>query len=351
MKVAVGDTSSPSKNNPPENTFICTLYSFSAQCRGVRGEYTELNAFLSALIALWGKISYMVSFERFRDWDQKYFPVARENIGNESELPLWKSVYSWQAVFTELELRSLGAMCDVKPCEIPDVGKIHNLSPINLRTDIGIVDVIGMPGAGKDLMIEKFNALHYPKVLCAPEEGYFWTRGESPLSELRQRHIQVYGGIDMEIDELVDKIVGKNKSGTGLGVLNRSISDNFLAFAYSFFLSGHIGIADLIMSQKFFHYFQYSPTIRLGDGMTSVEDLTKATIILMVDPTTSIQRKDRTGRIMNEEFLSLLYSQYLRMISRFRESSQSNLIVLNMMGTINDNFDSFRNVIDHIIVK
>lgn len=300
---------------------------------------------------LWGKISAMVSFERFQGWEQKYFPVAKENIGSESELALWKSVYSWQTVFTELELRNLGARCDVKPCEIPYVGKIHNLSPINLRTDVGIVDVIGMPGAGKDLMIEKLNSLHYPKVLCAPEEGYFWTRGESPLTELRQRHIQVYGGTDMEIDELVDKIGGHDKRGTGVGVLNRSIGDNFMAFAYSFFLAGHIGIADLIMSQKFFHYFQYSPTIRLGDGMTSVEGLTKATIVLMVDPTTSIKRKNRTGRIMNQEFLSLLYSQYLRMISRLRESSQSNLVVLNMMGSVDDNFDSFRSVIDQVLLR
>lgn len=293
----------------------------------------------------------MVSFERFKGWDLKYFPTAKENIGKESDLALWKSVYSWQAVFTELDLRNLGTICDVDPRDIPDVGKIHNLSPINLSTDVGIVDVIGMPGAGKDLMIEKLNALHYPKVLCAPEEGYFWTRGESPLTELRQRHLQVYGGTDMEIDELVDKISGQDKNGTGMGMLNRSISDNFLAFAYSFFLSGHIGIADLIMSQKFFHYFQYSPTIRLGAGMTSVDDLTKATIVLMIDPSTSIQRKDRTGRIMNEEFLSLLYSQYLRMVARLRELSQSNLVVLNMMGTVDDNFNSFRSVIDQIIAK
>lgn len=43
--------------------FICTLYSFSAQCRGVRGEYTELKCpdFLGYYdcSSLYGKISPM----------------------------------------------------------------------------------------------------------------------------------------------------------------------------------------------------------------------------------------------------------------------------------------------------
>lgn len=292
-----------------------------------------------------------MGFERFRGWESKYFPVAQQNIGEESKLALWRSVYRWQATFTELELQNLGVNCDVHPSRIPQVDHIQNFQPFDPNTEIGIVDVIGMPGAGKDTLIDMFRGLNRPNVICAPEEGYFWSREESPLTELRQRHLQVYGGTDMEIDELIDGLGGLDKRGTGMGLLNRSISDNFLAFAYSFFLSGHIGIADLIMSQKFFHYFQYSPTIHVGGGMQSVEDVTKATLILMVDPTTSIQRKNRTGRIMNEEFLSLLYSQYLRMIARLQESSQPNLVVLNMMGSrsdLGDNFDKFRSTLDRI---
>lgn len=290
-----------------------------------------------------------MNLERMGAWYSEYFPTAVENLGEEALTPLWRQAYTWQITFTELSLQRLGVNRDVRPNLIPGEDKISNFNPITAG-EIGLINVIGMPGAGKDTMIKMYDELGKPRVSCAPEEGYFWTQEFDPnMKTIWRRHLRAYGGTEMEVDEMVDKLGGRWKGEKGVGVMNRSNEDNFLAFAYSFFLNGFIGVSELITSQRFYHFFQYSPTINLRDKLVSIDDITAATVVLMVDPMTSLEQKGRIGRIMNAEFLSLMYCQYLRMICRMRDDSYRNLVVLDMSGDITTSFKKFRKTLDNII--
>ena len=173
---------------------------------------------------------------------KKYHDIAKQRIGKDPHNSLWDNIYAWQITFTELELRNLGVKHDISPENIPNINKIHNLDPIDPKKELGLVEIIGMPGAGKDTLINAVSTQNLENVVCAKEEGYWWSHKESPLTSLNKRHFQAYGGTDMEIDEVVDKLSFRSEKPIGIGILNRSIRDNFLAFGYSFFLSGFISI-------------------------------------------------------------------------------------------------------------
>jgi hypothetical protein len=287
--------------------------------------------------------------ERMGAWNTEYFPDAVEQLGDEALTPAWRHAYTWQITLSELALRHLDVSRDTDPALVPNVGEILNPKPLE-SGEIGLINVIGMPGAGKDTMIGLYSKLEKKRVLCAPEEGYFWSKEFDPeMKELRKRHLRAYGGTDMEIDEMIDRLGGLSFGEKGVGIMNRSNEDNFLAFAYSFFLSGFMGIVDLITSQKLYHYFQYQPSLGLRDQLVSQDDVTAGTIMLLVNPRISLERKGRSGRILNKKFLGLLYSQYLRMIWRLRADGYRNLAVLDMSGGIEENFSRFREVIDTII--
>lgn len=289
-------------------------------------------------------------FERFGNWED-YLTMARKNIGEVAPSQLWWQVYRSQVVFTELELRRLGVSYDTPPSAIPDINTVQNLDPVRIKTELGLIEIIGMPGAGKDTVIAEVEKQGIPNIACAPEEGYWWAHKESPFTKLRERHFQVYGGTDMEIDEVIDKLSFSKEEPTGAALLNRTIPDNFLAFGYSFFLSGNLGVKDLLLSQKMFHYFQYSPTKKVGDNLECLENITAATFIFMIRPEVTLERIPRRGRILETNFLNLLYSQYLRMISRLRTTEQRNLVVLDMSGTKEESLklfnDAFNQVVDN----
>jgi hypothetical protein len=69
----------------------------------------------------------------------------------------------------------------------------------------------------------------------------------------------------------------------------------------------------------------------------------------MIRPDTSLERKPGRGRILNKDFLNILYSQYLRMISRLSTMGQRNLAVLDMSGTGEENTKLFQRTIEEIV--
>ena len=291
--------------------------------------------------------------ERFKYSDvwKRFYQLATDRVGGDPEGTLWQEVYEIQTTLTEIELSNLGVNCETPIDKIPFINKIQNPGPIDPEKELGIVEIVGMPGAGKDTMINIFREHNFPNVECAPEEGYWWDKQIAPFVELRKRNLRAYAGTDMEIDEILDRFKDRDKN-VGVGILNRSIQDNFLAFGYSFFLSGYISLGDLLLSQKFFHFYQHVPR-DVGDGKTmSLDDLTVATVVCMIDPETTLNRisATRQGRILNKDFLSLLYSQYLRMIARLTEMQWKNLVVLDMRGTKKQNEILFESVM-HAIIK
>lgn len=290
------------------------------------------------------------TFSHYQNWE-KYFNTAKRNLGPIKPHPLWQQAYAWQTTFTEIELRNLGVHSDIHPSKIPYVNSVQNRKQIDPINELGIIEVIGMPGGGKDTIINDISKQEFLNVLCALEEGYFWSKKESPLTELRSRHLQVYGGTDMEIDEVIDKLSFNRQQPNGIAVLNRSFTDNFWAFGYSFFLNGYIGLEDLLTSQKVFHHLQYSPTKLVGTKLKSIEDITAATFVLMIEPELSLERKKSkgTGRVLEKNFLQLLYIQYLRMISRLMAIKQRNLVVLDMSGTLTENISLFNQLFREVV--
>lgn len=292
----------------------------------------------------------MYELQRFQSYDNlKWF--ARKNARHYAIHPVWKETQFNQALLTDLELKSLGITDSTEPKDIPGVNTVQNLEPINPRNELGLIEIIGPPGGGKDTLIRLIENKQYPYVNCTPEEGYFWTHKDAPFENIRERHFRAYGGTEMEIDDAISRMTQTKTKPTGAILLNRSFRDNFWAFGYSFFLAGHIGIKDLLLSQKFFHFFQYSPTIKIGDDFTSVENLTAATFVLMPKIEQSLERKKSkgTGRILNLDFLTLLYTQYLRMISRLTTMKVRNLAILDMSGPLDQSISLFEEAFNKVV--
>ena len=277
------------------------------------------------------------------DW-KKYYDIASSRVGGDPEGTLWKSTYIWQMVLTEMHIKELGMKNVFGPVsDIPDINRVLNNQQINPKKELALIEVIGMPGAGKDTAIQHIKDLGYKDVVTSPEEGYAWINQESPFKSLSMRHYQAYGGEEMETDEVIEKLANGRDVASGVGLVNRSNQDNFLAFGYSFFLAGYMSLRDLLTSQRMFHFFQYSQKMYGSNSVDSIDNLTKGIIVCMIKPEVTLTRIPRRGRILCEEFLSLLYLQYLRMISRLRAGHWQNLAVLDMSGTVEENnglFDS-----------
>ena len=287
-------------------------------------------------------------FKHFSDWDH-YLSMAQKNIDSNLINELWQKVYARHVVFTEIELKNLGVSYNSPLSDIPEINKVQNVKQIDPKRELVLIEIIGMPAAGKDTMILDVEKQKIPNVVCTPQEGYYSSQKEFPFPDLRTRHFQVYGGTDMEADDIIDSLTFYNQKPTGAVLLNRTIPDNFLAFGYTLFLGGYIGVNDLVQSQRMFHFFQYSPTRKVGNKYECLDNLTAATMIFMVRPEVSLERRSKRGRILNTDFLNLLYSQYLRMTSRLKTMNQRNLVVLDMSGTINENRELFQKTLETIV--
>ena len=140
----------------------------------------------------------------FNNWEH-YLSLAKVN-NIDTNNKIWQHAYSRQVVFTELELRSLGTTNDTEPSNIPNINTIQNLNQINPKKELAFVEIIGMPGAGKDTMISHLGKQNVQDLYYTPIEGYEWSQREYPHSDIPTKHIQAYGGLELEIEDIIDDL-------------------------------------------------------------------------------------------------------------------------------------------------
>jgi len=198
---------------------------------------------------------------------------------------------------------------------------------------------MGMPGAGKDTLLEKLQELARKSgrkdFLYSGFEPYSSLKVRRELSPIldekhRQEWYESYCaavGSDMalELDGIKD----------GLIFLNRSFLDNYI-FCEAELLGGRL------------ENILYLDTLFRHAGSQDI------TFFLMVPPETSFQRKPREkpGLYMNKRFLRILYSQYLRYISLLtEEDGGNNIIVMDTSGSIEGSFEMFLELIEKVSGK
>lgn len=224
---------------------------------------------------------------------------------------------------TDLAIAQLGINNDGLPGEIPGEGEIYK--PALLKgTGIEYVEIMGMPGAGKDTMIDRLGKMSLDRLICTKEPysqmrevGWFEV-GEEDVEQKKSA-----GSLAENLAALLElKRCGYDKG--GLVVLNRSMTDNYF-FTLSRLLAGALSISDY--KKEWMHRVIHSREI---------------TFVFMITPEECLKRGE--GGKLGRRFLRVLYSQYLRFISEARHTGWKNLVVLDMSGEIEENFGRFLNL-------
>jgi hypothetical protein len=273
-------------------------------------------------------------------WNRLFSNVAKELGGEYSEM-----LFEELAIImdkTDYALESLGVDYDVQPCNIPGVDTIQNLQTLN-PNGLSVVEVLGMPGATKTTICAHIEKLNLPDVVVAKEPfGVLETLGietrdKDTTEEIARVHFQTFGATLMELEDAVSKltnpITGEKK---GVVVADRSLKDH-LVWADNLLLNGYIDLESYYISLR--QHEAIRKLYKIGEVEDEYEP--KSTFVLMVDSPTSLVRKGRVGRVLNERSLLLLYSQYLRLIADQRKEGRKNLVVLDMSDDIETNVVKF----------
>ncbi len=227
---------------------------------------------------------------------------------------------------TELELYKYGLSPESNPRDIPNIDSVYNLQTFkkDYISRTRNIAVLGMPHAGKDTLLEKLNFLGNKRIITVPEpyeQIKKWKR-DMPQDALTQEHLKLAASIGETIVSLMEE----RKRGVynkGLIIHNRGSIDQTI-FNSARFMHGEIPLSD---------YFDPDIGWVLKAGMQM-----DAIFIFIQDPKTSILRGSHTS----EEFLAILYEQYLKAIIRFRNNNQQNLVVMDTRENIETNFLKFR---------
>lgn len=273
-------------------------------------------------------------------WDGLFDNVA-QNLGEEYSLMLVEELASIVGK-TDFALKTLGVEYDVEPKSIPGVNTIQNLRPLSPK-EMSVTEVLGMPGATKTTICERLESLNLPHVVIAKEPFGILetlgigTRGKKSTEEITNLHLQTYGATLMEVEDAVLKLTDPATDETkGIVVADRSLRDH-LVWAGNLLLNGYISLENYYKSLALHDLTR--KLVKVGEAED--EYIAKSIFVLMVNPETSLSRKGRLGGVLNERFLSLLYSQYLRLIVDLEAEGQNNLVVLDMSEDLESSFQKF----------
>ncbi len=215
-----------------------------------------------------------------------------------------KNTYFEQEYLTQLALGHLAIREGTAPSEVPKVGSLlmcPELMP-NLRVPY-VVEVLGMPGAGKSTLIER-----YLKELWSRDE-----RNKVALIDEGARSVgQEYGDLRYTDPFLYSMLGGtatflgyidalKNtNSGMRVMISDRGQIDR-RAFRRVLFGKGEVS-PGIMADEKLFMFGLENTPVQIG-----------GIIMLMTRPEVSVARKQVLGPITNMDFLPRLYEQYWRL--------------------------------------
>lgn len=251
---------------------------------------------------------------------------------------------------TELALTRMGVNRYTRPDQIPGVNTVQNFTPF-LRETVGAVAIVGMPHAGKDTVIAELKELEREGLFFS-EEPYQVAkklgREKRPFfyGVLAESILAASGQIDLALIELV---WGQK----GQWMFNRSLTDH-LVWARALFLASYISARDLTSLTSVINREMNPPHLNLDGAQNFHHPL--ATFVFMITPKLALSeerarpgdlpRDEESTDMMNEWFLQILYEQYLRYISESRSKRRRNLVVLDMSGSKEENFQTFLRLFD-----
>jgi hypothetical protein len=230
-----------------------------------------------------------------------------------------------QQWMTENTLRQFGIESDSPVSAIPNADQLQNPEPLNLFKK-PVLEILGMPGSGKDTIIEFLRQLHDPRICCTNEPFTALKKWNKFPKNPSPADIGLYK-LAAEIAEFISGVKkGQNETKT-VTVLNRSFTDD-LAWIGAQFLSGK------------WSYVDFRERLYALEGLDGGP---LARVIFMINPETTIKRKE-PGQYINPEFLRVLYQQYLRLIADLTQLKPPNLVILDMSGTPEESTQKFVSV-------
>jgi hypothetical protein len=208
--------------------------------------------------------------------------------------------------------------------------QIHNFKNLygRRRQKVVLVDVMGMPGAGKDTLLTGIMSLRKKWIYCSGEPYSVLKDGGGSTRQDRL----VWG----TMGEMIAARVGLLRQGTkkgGLTILNRGFTD-YQVMTRAKYSSGEVSEEQLKVEFK--------------SGW--VPD---ATVVLMLNKREAMKRiymAGRTGRggHSNLEFLDILHREYETEILKMMQEKRQNLVVMNMEGSKEGNLERFKKVLGRI---
>jgi hypothetical protein len=251
------------------------------------------------------------------------FPALRGFNGSipldflEKEVNSRKPILEQEVERTEEALKALGVDIYSAPATLSNIDQVKNFERAT-KSDILLSEVIGMPNTGKDTFIGRLCRYYHEGIVSTLEPYEFLTKHDE---RFRQFHGQ--DEIGRESSVALGFLLHSYNEGRTI-ITNRSSMDYDIVWRRTYFLAG------LSMSWDGSVLSELKPT-----------SISHALYIFLAKPDTSLQRelKGAHGPVMNEKFLTILYSQYLRLIYELRD--RKNLTVINMSGTMEENYRKF----------
>ncbi|MBP9817994.1 deoxynucleoside kinase [Candidatus Shapirobacteria bacterium] len=215
-----------------------------------------------------------------------------------------REVFFEQEYLTQLALDSLGVREAASPSEVSKVGSLF-MAPESipgLRTPYA-VEVLGMPGAGKTTMINRYLGEVWQRnernKVALVDEGVKSIKGE--YGDLRYSDPFSYsllGGTETFVD-YIGALKNVN-SGMRMIVSDRGQIDR-RTFRRALFSRGDVSPSIMENEGQFIDGLENTPVQMCG------------TVMLMVRPEKTLKRINKVGPVTNTDFLNRLYEQYWRL--------------------------------------
>lgn len=184
---------------------------------------------------------------------------------------------------TQRALQALGATVNTPPSKLPLINEIISPSSEWLSKGITVVEIGGMPRAGKTSFVSSLN----PEKFIISEERY------RTIKELLTARARLP---NLKISYPEEKPI----------VFDRWQFD-LLPFARANFILGRISGS---------RFWKISQSYQIPPAPIQQKEIQMAFILCLVHPSFSLSRAgqhDKSGRFINSQFLSVFYEQYLRL--------------------------------------
>ena len=218
--------------------------------------------------------------------------------------PNTRDIFFEQEYVTQLALDSLGVRETSSPSEVSKVGSLF-MAPESipgLRAPYA-VEVLGMPGAGKTTMINRYLGELWQRKerskVAFVDEGVKSIKGE--YGDLRYSDPFSYsllGGTATFVD-YIGALKNVN-SGMRMIVSDRDQIDR-RTFRRALFSRGDVSPAIMEDEGQFIHGLENTPVQVCG------------IVMLMIRPEKTLERVNKVGPVTNNDFLTRLYEQYWRL--------------------------------------